>query len=78
MAKPAEALRLLREKRDVLLTESDKYVLPDFPHSSSEKKEAWLTYRQALRDVTISQTPTLTENLELDESSINFPVKPFP
>ena len=29
--KPEEALRLLREKRDVLLAESDKYVLPDFP-----------------------------------------------
>ena len=39
--KSEEALRLLREKRNVLLTESDKYVLPDFPHASNEQKEAW-------------------------------------
>lgn len=74
--KPVEALRLLREKRNVLLADSDKYVLPDFPHASNEQKEAWLAYRQALRDLTISQTPLLTGTLELDDSSVIWPLKP--
>jgi hypothetical protein len=45
-------LTLFRMERDVLLKESDVYILPDFPHKTPEIKEARILYRQALRDST--------------------------
>ena len=45
-------LNLFRVERDALTKESDLYFLPDFPHKMPEKKEAWVLYRQALRDST--------------------------
>ena len=74
--KPMEALRLLREKRNQMLAESDMHALPDFPHPTQETRQAWLSYRQALRDVMQNNTPTLATTLELDESSVVWPVKP--
>jgi hypothetical protein len=50
--KPALYLRIkkiLFEKRNELLTESDKYMLVDFPNSLNNKENI-LTYRQELRD----------------------------
>lgn len=41
-----------RVERDVLLKESDLYVLPDFPHKTEEIKEKWIIYREALRNST--------------------------
>ncbi|MGJ8660392.1 MAG: tail fiber assembly protein [Bacteroidota bacterium] len=38
-----------RTKRDGLLTQSDYSQLADSPHD----KQAWATYRQALRDITV-------------------------
>ena len=49
--RPVEALKKLRENRDEKLKQTDQYSLPDFPHKSEEVKQAWLTYRQALRDL---------------------------
>jgi len=78
IVKPIEALRLLREKRNKILVESDMYALPDFPHADQETRQAWLIYRQALRDVMQNNTQTLvTTTLELDESSVVWPAKPF-
>ena len=45
-------LDLFRIERDVLLKESDLYAISDYPHKTPEIKEAWITYRQALRDST--------------------------
>lgn len=42
-------LSIVRIERDKLLKESDVYALPDFPHKTT--KEAWLVYRQQLRDL---------------------------
>ena len=50
-------LKSLRRKRDFLVKESDAYSLPDFPHATPEKKQEWLDYRQALRDL-----PSVTED----------------
>ena len=50
-------LKSLRRKRDFLIKESDAYSLPDFPHATPEKKQEWLDYRQALRDL-----PSVTED----------------
>ena len=52
---------LLREERDELLAKSDKYTLPDYPHPTPEIRQAWLDYRQSLRDITQTATPTLDE-----------------
>ena len=55
----------LREKRDVLLAETDYMALGDVTMT-----DAWKTYRQALRDIT-DTTPS-------DDalSNITFPTKP--
>lgn len=48
-ASDAEKIALMREKRFMLLKTSDWTQLPDVPLAT---KEAWATYRQALRDIT--------------------------
>jgi hypothetical protein len=61
------ALNNLRAKRNKLLADSDYIVLADSPVND---KANWLTYRQALRD--------LTEGLSTVEqvNSVVFPTKP--
>ncbi len=64
----------LRMERDKLLSETDKYTLSDYPHANDTIINQWLTYRQALRDIT-TQTPTV--NLETGEiSNITWPTPP--
>ena len=46
-----QPLQRLRTERDTLLNQTDKYVVVDFPHTTPEKKQEWLDYRQALRDL---------------------------
>ncbi len=41
---------LLREQRDKLLYETDKYMLPDYPITEEEREE-YRKYRQYLRDI---------------------------
>ena len=64
-AAPARRMVDLRQKRDVLLVETDYMALGDVTLS-----DAWKTYRQALRDIT-DTTPS-------DDalSNITFPTKP--
>lgn len=65
---------LLRIRRNELLIESDKYSLPDFPHTNDTIRNGWLTYRQQLRDIT-TQTPTY--NVDTDElDGIIWPTPP--
>lgn len=40
-----------RRRRDVLLRACDVQALPDFPHVDDDAREAWMIYRQLLRDV---------------------------
>ena len=40
----------VRPQRDVRLSVSDKYLLPDYP-ITPEEKQKWLIYRHALRDL---------------------------
>jgi len=65
---------ILRIERNKLLTNSDKYTIPDWPHPSEEVKQAWLTYRQALRDLPPNSTPSLDANGEL--TNITWPTQP--
>jgi hypothetical protein len=46
-----QPLQFIRTERDTLLNQTDKYVVVDFPHTTPEKKQEWLDYRQALRDL---------------------------
>ena len=41
----------LRNRRNLILNETDKYILPDYP-LTPEKLEIIKTYRQQLRDFT--------------------------
>ena len=57
----AAAWTNLRSKRNLLLQQSDWVALAD-AHLSQDKKDAWFTYRQALRDL----PDTLTSPQDLD------------
>ena len=48
--------KALRRKRDSILDKTDKYTVPDYPHTSEEAKQVWLDYRQALRDLPSNAT----------------------
>ena len=69
----------LREYRNNLLEQSDWTVIPDSPLSDSKKAE-WKTYRQALRDITKTAQPKVSDlgdpMIGLDLSSVTFPEKP--
>ena len=71
MSKEMEELRLVRNR---LLSESDWTVMADSPLSDNKQIE-WKTYRQALRDITKTANPKISE-LRLDLSSVTFPTKP--
>jgi hypothetical protein len=58
---------LIRPQRNAKLSETDKYMIPDYPISTTEKAK-WETYRQALRD--------LPESLTEIVSSIPWPTVP--
>lgn len=49
-------LSRLREQRNILLDKTDKYIVADFPHATEEARQAWLEYRQALRDLPTNTT----------------------
>jgi hypothetical protein len=65
----AEPLRQLREQRNQLLQQSDWMANSDVTMS-----EEWRVYRQALRDLPNTQTPSLDENGQL--TNITWPEKP--
>jgi hypothetical protein len=46
----------LRNERNRLLSQTDKYATIDFPHGSEAAKQAWLDYRQTLRDLPANTT----------------------
>ena len=71
----AEAMKLLREERNVLLSETDWMVIKS-QETGVAIPDAWKTYRQALRDLPASSTPTLDANYELDLSSGTWPTEP--
>lgn len=68
--KQARPLRLLRQKRNQLLAETDWRMVSDYPGTNQTE---WQTYRQALRDIT-TQTPSLDGNGQL--TGITWPTAP--
>ena len=67
----AEPMRLLRVERDRLLAATDWRASSDLTLA-----DAWKTYRQSLRDLPASSTPTLDSDGNLDISSVTFPTEP--
>ena len=72
---PVEALKKLREQRDVKLKETDQYGLADYPFKSDEHKQAWLDYGQQLRD--LPQLLNISIDIDTDELiDVTWPVSP--
>jgi len=67
----AEPLRLLRIQRNQLLQQTDWRATVDYPNPD---KQAWLDYRQALRDLPETADPQLDENGQL--TNIVWPEEP--
>jgi hypothetical protein len=55
------AIEKLREIRDKMLFETDKYAIPDYPINDEERKQ-WYRYRQHLRDLPGMSSPDLDED----------------
>ena len=69
----AEPMRLLRKERNSLLNQTDWTQHDDVP---SETKTKWQTYRQQLRDLPSSASPTLDSDYNLNFSSVTWPTEP--
>ena len=67
----AEPMRQLRIERDARLTACDWRASSDLTIS-----DAWKTYRQALRDLPASASPSLDSNYDLDLTSVTWPTQP--
>ena len=66
-----EPMRLLRLERNLRLAETDWRASSDLTLS-----DAWKTYRQALRDLPASASPSLDSGYELDLTSVTWPTEP--
>ena len=71
----AEPMRLLRVERDRLIGQSDWRIVMA-KETGTNIPTAWKTYRQALRDLPASSTPTLDSDDSLDMSSVTWPTPP--
>ena len=67
----AEPMRLLRVERDTRLAKTDWRASSDLTIS-----DAWKTYRQALRDLPASASPSLDSDYDLDLTSVTWPTEP--
>ena len=71
----AEPMRLLREERNQLLSETDWMVTRSIETGVAMSND-WKTYRQALRDLPASASPKLDSEYELDLTSVTWPTEP--
>jgi hypothetical protein len=67
----AEAMKLLRDERNKRIAKTDWRASSDLTLSSE-----WSTYRQALRDLPSTATPTLDASYNLDLTSVTWPTEP--
>ncbi len=71
----AEPMRLLRLERDRRLTACD-WIITMHKELGTNIPAAWKTYRQALRDLPASASPSLDSNYNLDSTSVTWPTEP--
>ena len=67
----AEPMRLLRVERNERLTKTDWRASSDLTLA-----DAWKTYRQSLRDLPASASPSLDSDGYLDMTSVTWPTEP--
>lgn len=65
----------IRKERNIKLTETDWTQIPD-NSLTPEKRNEWSIYRQALRDITTTQTITVDDSDFPKVSSITWPTPP--
>ena len=71
--KKVVCLERVRLKRNILLQECDHYIFPDYP-IAEEVKQQWIEYRQALRDITVTEPlPSMDDDGYL---RVSWPTKP--
>tara|TARA_B100000927_G_scaffold29320_1_gene21610 strand:+ start:592 stop:972 length:381 start_codon:yes stop_codon:yes gene_type:complete len=75
--KKEEPMKLLREKRNKLIAETDWTQLKDIDLDIIRERN-WKNYRQALRDLPSKSNPKLDSFGNLDMSSVVWPDKPSP
>jgi len=68
-------IQFLRQKRNDLLAETDKFFLPDFPNMDETKITELKQYRQQLRDY-MSHTNIVNYDGFNSEQIPDFPLKP--
>ena len=51
-----KSFKKLREQRNTRIAQTDYLATIDYPHPTPEDKQAWLDYRQALRDLPANTT----------------------
>ena len=71
----AEPMKLLRDERDKRLAACD-WVSAKATDTGVAVTTAWKTYRQALRDLPASASPSLDSNGDLDLTSVTWPTEP--
>ena len=71
----AHNLVILRIERYKRLMASDVYALPDFPHADEATRQTWLEYRQALRNITITNPTPITDDAD-QLIGVDWPVQP--
>ena len=71
----AEPMRLLREERNKLISETDWTQLKDIDLDIIRERN-WKNYRQALRDLPAKSNPKLNSMGGLDMSSVTWPTIP--
>ena len=71
----AEPIRLLRIERDKRLTDCD-WIITMHKELGTNIPAAWKTYRQSLRDLPASASPSLDSYGDLDLTSVTWPTEP--
>ena len=61
----AQPLENLRQERNGRIGRTDFLMVSDFPFPSDTIRQAWKTYRQALRDITATTSRDLNEDGQL-------------
>jgi len=70
-----EPMRRLRVERDIRIRQTDWIFCPYIASTTTEKIQKWKTYRQALRDLPSTATPTLADD-GLELLGITWPLPP--
>ena len=71
----AEPMRLLRIERDARLTACD-WIITMHKELGTNIPAAWKTYRQSLRDLPASASPSLDSYGDLNLTSVTWPTEP--